>query len=172
VFENHLHDGVRAGTLGVGASRATRSQTHACLECLHDRVDVIDLDLGQVDDVDLLLSVFTTLYDGAVIEQVEQLAAVNFVKGDVEFEVRIHVEILNDVVGGEQVETWDAAVTRPHHRERLPTASLPVGEAGRFGAFKGFRDERQDTLLVNLLVVGLLAVSIVERKQVLLDILG
>lgn len=100
VFKHHLHDGMGAGTLCVGTSRATGSQTHACLQSLHDGLHVGHLHLCQVDNVHLLLAVLSALHDLAIVEQIVQLAAVDFVERDVQFEVRIHVQVLNDVVSG------------------------------------------------------------------------
>ena len=107
----------------------------------------------------------------SIVEEVEELPAVYLVEGKVELEVRVHVQQLDDVVSCEQVQTRDPPVTRSHHRESLPTASLPVGEASSLRAFEGFRDEGQDAFLVDSLVVSIVIVSIVKREQVLFNIL-
>ena len=107
----------------------------------------------------------------SIVEEVEKLPAVYLVEGKVEFEVRVHVQQLDDVVGCEQVQAGDLPVTGSHHRECLPTASLPVGEASSLRAFECFRDERQDAFLVDSLVVSIVVVSIVKGEQVLLNIL-
>ena len=103
VLEDHLHDGVRAGAFRVCTSGAACSQRHSNLQCLHDRFDVVNLYFCQIDNVYLLLSIFSTVDWRSVVEQVEEFSAINLVEGQVQLQVRVHVQILDDVVARQKV---------------------------------------------------------------------
>ena len=136
VFENHLHDGVGARTFRIGTSGPTSSECHSDLQCLHDRLSTINLHFSQVDNVNLLLSIFSAMNWRSVIEQVKEFTAVNFVKGQVKLQVCVHVQVLNDVVAGKKVQSRDSPITRTHHREGLATTCLSVCKASRLGTFE------------------------------------
>ena len=76
----------------------------------------------------------------SIVQKIKKLAAVNLVEGDVKFQVCVHVEELNYIVRGKQIETRNNAITRAHHCKCFSTTSLSVGKACCFGAFECLRD--------------------------------
>lgn len=71
-----------------------------------------------------------------------KLSAVDFIEADIQLQVRIHVQELNDVVAGEEVESGHFTITRAHHSKGLSTAGLSICEAGSLGTLESLRDER------------------------------
>ena len=100
MFEHHLHDSMRAGTFRISACLTTCSQAHANLERVHYRVNIVDLNLCQVDDIDDLFAIFAAVDGCSVVKQIEELSTVDLIEGKVELEVRVHVQVLDDVIGG------------------------------------------------------------------------
>ena len=94
------------------------------------------------------------MHDSSIIQQVKQLAAVDFVEADVQFQVSVQIEELDNVIARQEVEAGHGAIARSHHSECFTATSLSVGKAGGFCALKSLRDERQDTFLVDLIIVG------------------
>ena len=66
----------------VGASNATSTLLETQGHDLHDLLDSAHSTLCQADDIDLLLSVLSTVEEHALVEQVVELAAVDFIEAD------------------------------------------------------------------------------------------
>lgn len=95
--------------------------------------------------------VFSGLHSVPVVQQIEELAAVNFVKGQIEGQISVvplsrvrsldcAYQQLDDVGSSQDVEAWHLSVAGAHHSEGLAGACLAVGEASRFGALEGLRN--------------------------------
>lgn len=120
----------------------------------------------------MLLVVLATNNLRSFVEQVLQFAAVDFIEGEVQLEVRVLVKQVDDVVSRQKVQTRHRAIGRPHHRECLAAAGLAVREAGGLCAFEGFNYEGQHGGFVDCLVVLVGVKNIVELKGVLFNELG
>ena len=77
----------------------------------------LDCELLQPYDVDFLFVVFSAVHEFPIVEQIEELATVNFIEGDVELEFRVVLEESDYIVCCEEVESWDRAVRGTHHSE-------------------------------------------------------
>ena len=91
MLEYHLHYSMGPRTLRIGTSRPTGPQLHAHLKCVHDGFNSVCRLLGQSNDVDLLLAILSAEDGGSLVQEVVQLATVDLIEGDVQFEVSVHV---------------------------------------------------------------------------------
>lgn len=61
------------------------------------------MNFSQIDDVDLLLCVFTTEDNFTIVQQVVQLAAVDLEERNVQLQVRVLIQQVDYVVRGQEV---------------------------------------------------------------------
>jgi hypothetical protein len=59
-------------------------------------------------------------------------------------------KVINNIVGGKQIETWYLTICCSHHGKGFATASLTVCETSCVGTFKCALDKGLDAFLVNL----------------------
>ena len=80
MFKYHLHDSMGAGTFSISTSLTTCSQAHANLECIHYRINIIDLDFCQVDNVNDLLAILATVDRRSIVKQIEELSTIYLIE--------------------------------------------------------------------------------------------
>ena len=83
----------------VGASNATSTLLEPQGHDLHDLLDSTHSTLCQADDIDLLLAILSAVEEHALVEQVVELAAVDFIEADLQEVVRIVAEQIDDIEG-------------------------------------------------------------------------
>lgn len=130
------------------------------------------MDLGQVHYVHPLFAILSTEDRLSIVKQVIQLATVDLVEAEIEFQVLVLIQVVDDVVGGEQVEAGDALITRTHHGKCFAGAGLPVRETRRLRSLKRLRYKRFNTHLVYLMIVLVFGKGVVKGEQVLFNELG
>ena len=146
-----LQNGVRPGGVGVGAVLAGDAHCRALGHGGHELAGVRHLLEGEADDVDVLLGVLAGLQLLPAVEQVEELAAVDLVEGDVDVEGGVAlVSQQEDVLSAEVVHAEHSVLGVPVHRVRLARPSLPVREAGHLGPLEGALHHRPHALPVHL----------------------
>ena len=94
-----LQDRVGATRVRVGASNATSTLLETQGHDLHDLLDSTHSTLSQADNIDLLLAILSAVEEHALVEQVVELAAVDFVEADLQEVVRIVAEQIDDIEG-------------------------------------------------------------------------
>mmetsp|Transcript_80624 Transcript_80624/g.261295 ORF Transcript_80624/g.261295 Transcript_80624/m.261295 type:complete len:330 (-) Transcript_80624:231-1220(-) len=181
VLEADLQDRVGPRGVHVRARDARGAAVQPELDDLHELLHVLHGVLLQADDDDVGLGVLAGVQDLPVVQQVEELAAVDLVEGDVDAEVAVLLaaEAPEDVLrrqqedAGRPILLGDALallLVRPHHREGLSAASLPVREARALGTVKDGVDDRPDARAVELLIRDRLVEGLVEEEVVLLNV--
>jgi len=115
-----LEDGVRARRIGIGAILAGDSHARAIGNDLHEFARSGHSFGGEADDVDVLLGVLPRLQQLALVEQVEQLPAVDLVEGDEDLDVRVVlVPNREDVLAAQVVHSQNSALCVAVHRVGL-----------------------------------------------------
>ena len=66
---------------------------------MHDFLDSAHSTLCQADNIDLLLAILAAVEKHSLVEQVVELAAVDFVEADLQEVVRIVTEQIDDIEG-------------------------------------------------------------------------
>ena len=66
---------------------------------MHDFLDSAHSTLCQADNIDLLLAILSAVEKHSLVEQVVELAAVDFVEADLQEVVRIVTEQIDDIEG-------------------------------------------------------------------------
>lgn len=126
----------------------------------------------QIDNVDLLLSIFTAEYVLSIVQQIIELAAVDLIKRDPQLQVGVLVEQVDDIVRRQKVQTGHLAVRGPHHGPSFAAARLPVGKTSCLVALECLSNERQDAIVVDILVVCIAIKGIIDAKIVLFNVFG
>ena len=83
----------------VGASNATSTLLEAQGHDLHDLLNSAHSTLCQADNIDLLLAILSAVEEHALVEQVVELAAVDFIEADLQEVVRVVAEQIDDIEG-------------------------------------------------------------------------
>lgn len=130
----------------------------------------------------VLLRVFSRVELGSLVQQVVELAAINFVERNEHSQSSVGrlCELVEDVVRCKDVETVDllAVVVVADHGVGFSAAGLSVGEARDFGSLESEVDERLDGAFIDLVslgyveVVAVLVEDAVEDEAVFFDVLG
>lgn len=105
------------------------------------------------------------------IEEVEQFAAVNFIKREVDFHFRIKLIFDEEKVFCRQIVHPQNTLFRTAiHGVGFPGPRLSVSETCDFGSFEGALQEGVDMLFVKLLVIGEMVESSIKVEVVFFDI--
>ena len=86
----------------------------------------------------------------SLVEQIEELAAVNLVEAHLQIVVWELAQKLDRIYSSQKVQARHSAIVCAHHRERFTRASLAIGETSGISAFKSALHERLHALHVNL----------------------
>ena len=155
VHQLHLEYGVRAGGLRVGASLPRGACQQPVADGGHDILHGLDGLLCEADDVHLLLVILSADQLLAFVKEIVEFPAINLVEGQVELQVLVHLQKLYHIVGGEDIEPGNCAITGAHHGESFSRASLSIGKTGGLCPLEGLHDDRQHTILVDGCVVSI-----------------
>ena len=66
---------------------------------MHDLLNSAHSTLCQADNIDLLLAILSAVEEHALVEQVVELAAVDFIEADLQEVVRVVAEQIDDIEG-------------------------------------------------------------------------
>ena len=66
---------------------------------MHDLLNSAHSTLCQADNIDLLLAILSAVEEHALVEQVVELAAIDFIEADLQEVVRIVAEQIDDIEG-------------------------------------------------------------------------
>ena len=66
---------------------------------MHDLLNSAHSTLCQADNIDLLLAILSAVKEHALVEQVVELAAIDFIEADLQEVVRIVAEQIDDIEG-------------------------------------------------------------------------
>lgn len=128
---------------------------------------------GQSYDVDVLFSVLARLQLLPVVQQVEQLAAVDLEEGNWDCELWISgVPDTEYIFGSEVVHAGASILQVSIHGIGFAAPSLSVSKACHLGSEEGALHYRLDALVVKLLVVDFLSEGRVELEHMLLGVFG
>ena len=93
--------------------------------------------------------VLSSKQDGFVVEEIIEFSAVYLVEGKPDFYVVTILQLFENVLRCEKVQSSDwASISK--HSVGFSAACLTVGEASDFSSIEGAIDERSDSSLVNL----------------------
>ena len=172
VLDEVGQDGVRSRRLSIGARGSTRSAFETQVDGVHNLFDGRHMLLGQVGDLDAPSRIFSALNFGSLVQKIEELAAIDLIKGNKKLQALILVQKLDNVVRCQSVHAADRAVRRTHHGERFARTRLTVGETCGFGTLECLCNKRLHTLIIKSLVVLGMLEHVVECEMVLFDVFG
>mmetsp|Transcript_23584 Transcript_23584/g.23250 ORF Transcript_23584/g.23250 Transcript_23584/m.23250 type:complete len:230 (-) Transcript_23584:22-711(-) len=159
------------GGVCVGPSDPTGPLVQAAPDHLHQLLHSRHIELTQPHNIDFLFVVFSAVNELPIVEEIEQLAAVDFVEGDLQHQLRIVVQGSNDVEGSQQVEPWDCPVIGPHHSESFPTSRLSVSKACSLRSLESTINQWFHTQIIDSLVVNIIIKDVVKVKVMFFNIL-
>jgi hypothetical protein len=97
-LESYLEDGVGSRRIIISTILGRDSHSSPVGDILHQIIAITDLCLRQANDIDIILGVLPGEEYILVIEQVIQLATVNFVKGDPDLKIIPTLDDFEDVL--------------------------------------------------------------------------
>ena len=130
------------------------------------------MNFSQIDNVDLLFSIFATEYVLPIVQQIIELAAVDFIKRYPQLQVGVLVEQVDDIVRRQKVQTGHLAVSGSHHSPSLTAARLPIGKTSCLVPLECLSNERQDASVVDSLIVRIAIKAIIDAEMVLFNVFG
>ena len=108
--------------------------------------------------------VFSTVNQLSIIQKIEELSTINFVKWNVQLNFRVAIQASNYIVGSQEVEAWDRAVIAPHHGESFSTTCLAINKYGPIDSIKRREDYSLDSLLVYLKIRHIFSIASIKGE--------
>mmetsp|Transcript_98463 Transcript_98463/g.246720 ORF Transcript_98463/g.246720 Transcript_98463/m.246720 type:complete len:239 (+) Transcript_98463:546-1262(+) len=137
--------------------------------------------LLKANDDNVRLGIFSCVQELTIVQQVEELAAIDLVESNMHAEMAVILvsQALKQVTGGQEENSRGTfavrhalylPLVRPHHREGLAAACLPISEACALGALEDGINHRPYTRVVQLLVGDVIVEGLIKQEVVLFDI--